>query len=48
MHWQIHKDGANYFNEYKKAGVKMPVSVAIGGDPLLYLVRASTFAARYF
>lgn len=34
MHWQIHKDGANFFNEYKKAGRKMPVSVAIGGDPL--------------
>lgn len=34
MHWQIHKDGANFFKEYKKAGVKMPVSVAIGGDPL--------------
>lgn len=34
MHWQIHKDGANFFNEYKKAGLKMPVSVAIGGDPL--------------
>ncbi|MCI6988267.1 MAG: menaquinone biosynthesis decarboxylase [Campylobacter sp.] len=34
MHWQIHKDGANFFNEYKEAGVKMPVSVAIGGDPL--------------
>ena len=34
MHWQIHKDGAHFFCEYKKAGVKMPVSVAIGGDPL--------------
>ncbi|CZE50847.1 menaquinone biosynthesis decarboxylase [Campylobacter geochelonis] len=34
MHWQIHKDGANFYNEYKKAGLKMPVSVAIGGDPL--------------
>lgn len=34
MHWQIHKDGANFFNEYKKAGIKMPVSIAIGGDPL--------------
>ena len=34
MHWQIHKDGANFFNEYKRAGKKMPVSVAIGGDPL--------------
>ena len=34
MHWQIHKDGANFFHEYKRAGKKMPVSVAIGGDPL--------------
>ncbi|WP_086227380.1 menaquinone biosynthesis decarboxylase [Campylobacter devanensis] len=34
MHWQIHKDGAHFFHEYKKAGMKMPVSVAIGGDPL--------------
>ncbi|NLY04248.1 MAG: menaquinone biosynthesis decarboxylase [Campylobacter sp.] len=34
MHWQIHKDGANYFSDYAKAGVKMPISVAIGGDPL--------------
>lgn len=34
MHWQIHKDGAHFFHEYKEAGKKMPVSVAIGGDPL--------------
>ncbi len=34
MHWQIHKDAAHFFHEYKKAGKKMPVSVAIGGDPL--------------
>lgn len=34
MHWQIHKDGANFFNEYKKANKKMPVSIGIGGDPL--------------
>lgn len=35
MHWQIHKDGAHFFNEYKKAGLKqMPVSITIGGDPL--------------
>lgn len=34
MHWQIHKDGAHFFHEYKKAGIKMPVSVAIGSDPL--------------
>jgi 4-hydroxy-3-polyprenylbenzoate decarboxylase len=34
MHWQIHKDGAHFFHEYKEAGKKMPVSIAIGGDPL--------------
>ncbi|CAM2730689.1 3-polyprenyl-4hydroxybenzoate decarboxylase [Campylobacter hyointestinalis] len=34
MHWQIHKDAAHFFHKYKKAGIKMPVSVAIGGDPL--------------
>lgn len=34
MHWQIHKDGAHFFCEYAKAGKPMPVSVAIGGDPL--------------
>ncbi len=34
MHWQIHKDSAHFFHEYQKAGKKMPVSVAIGGDPL--------------
>ncbi|EAK0381565.1 menaquinone biosynthesis decarboxylase [Campylobacter jejuni] len=35
MHWQIHKDGANFYHEYKNTGLKkMPVSIAIGGDPL--------------
>lgn len=34
MHWQIHKDSAHFFHEYQKAGKKMPVSIAIGGDPL--------------
>lgn len=34
MHWQIHKDSAHFFHEYKKAGKKMPVTIGIGGDPL--------------
>ncbi len=34
LHWQIHKDSAHLFWEYKKANKKMPISVAIGGDPL--------------
>ena len=33
MHWHLHKTGANHYNAYKKLGKKMPVSVAIGGDP---------------
>jgi 4-hydroxy-3-polyprenylbenzoate decarboxylase len=39
MHWHRHKVGARHLAEYKKLGKKMPVSVAIGGDP------ACTFAA---
>jgi 4-hydroxy-3-polyprenylbenzoate decarboxylase len=35
MHWHIHKDGAHQFHEYKKAGKKMPVAVAIGSDPVV-------------
>ena len=33
MHWHIHKDGSHYFHEYRKAGRRMPVAVAIGTDP---------------
>ncbi len=39
MHWHIHKDGSHYYNEYCKAGKRMPVAVAIGADP------AVTYAA---
>ncbi|MBI5008540.1 MAG: menaquinone biosynthesis decarboxylase, partial [Bacteroidia bacterium] len=34
MHWQRHKTGANHFDAWKKTGRKMPVSVALGGDPV--------------
>lgn len=34
MHWQRHKTGANHFGAWKKTGRKMPVSVALGGDPV--------------
>jgi 4-hydroxy-3-polyprenylbenzoate decarboxylase len=34
MHWQIHKDSSHFFDQYQQAGKKMPVTVAIGGDPL--------------
>lgn len=34
MHWHRHKVSAKHFSEYKKMGVKMPVAVALGGDPV--------------
>jgi len=33
MHWHKHKVSARHFAEYKKTGQKMPVAVALGGDP---------------
>ena len=34
MHWHKHKVSARHFNEYKKLGLRMPVAVALGGDPV--------------
>ncbi len=35
MHWQIHKVGSRHFQRYKERKEKIPVAVAIGGDPVL-------------
>lgn len=35
MHWQTHKHGAEHFRKAKKLGVKLPVAVALGGDPAM-------------
>ena len=34
MHWHRHKTGARHYELYKSRGERMPVSVAIGGDPV--------------
>ncbi|MBK5283914.1 MAG: UbiD family decarboxylase, partial [Bacteroidia bacterium] len=34
MHWHRHKVSARHFAEHKKLGLKMPVAVALGGDPV--------------
>ncbi|MBS1777981.1 MAG: menaquinone biosynthesis decarboxylase [Bacteroidetes bacterium] len=34
MHWHKHKVSARHYNEYKKLNKKMPVAVALGGDPV--------------
>jgi len=39
MHWQLHKVGARHGRRHDQTGTKMPVAVAIGGDPM------HTFAA---
>ena len=33
MHWHMHHDGARHFREFEKINQRMPVAVAIGGDP---------------
>ena len=34
MHWHLHKNSAAHFREYKRLGLRMPVAVALGGDPV--------------
>lgn len=34
MHWHKHKVSARHYNEYKKLNKRMPVAVALGGDPI--------------
>ncbi len=34
MHWHKHKVSAKHFSEYKKLNQRMPVAVALGGDPV--------------
>jgi len=34
MHWHLHKNSAAHYREYKLLGLKMPVAVALGGDPV--------------
>ena len=34
MHWHRHKTGARHYNEYRALGKRMPIAVALGGDPV--------------
>jgi len=34
MHWHLHKNSARHYNEYKKLGKRMTVTVTLGGDPV--------------
>ncbi len=33
MHWHLHKGSAKHYQQYKELGLKMPVTVTLGGDP---------------
>ncbi len=35
MHWQRHKTGARHLEKARRLGQKLPVAVALGGDPAL-------------
>ena len=34
MHWHVHKVGAQHYRAYEARGERMPVAVALGGDPV--------------
>lgn len=35
MHWHMHHDGARHWRSWKKAGDRMPVAIALGGESVL-------------
>jgi 4-hydroxy-3-polyprenylbenzoate decarboxylase len=35
MHWQIHKTATAHYRAFKRRGERMPVAIALGGDPAL-------------
>jgi 4-hydroxy-3-polyprenylbenzoate decarboxylase len=35
MHWQLHKVGRRHLEKARRLGQKLPVAVALGGDPVL-------------
>ena len=35
MHWQLHKTATAHYRAYKARGERMPVAIALGGDPAL-------------
>jgi 4-hydroxy-3-polyprenylbenzoate decarboxylase len=35
MHWQMHKTATAHWRAYRKRGERMPVAIALGGDPAL-------------
>jgi 4-hydroxy-3-polyprenylbenzoate decarboxylase len=45
MHWHMHHDGAGHHREYRAAGKRMPLAVAVGGDPVVPYVATAPLPA---
>jgi len=41
MHWHRHKGGAAHYEAWKKKGKRMPVTVTLGGDPVITYVASA-------
>ncbi len=42
LHWHLHKGSASHYREYQRLGIqKMPVAIALGGDPVLTYVASA-------
>ncbi|HEX5688362.1 MAG TPA: UbiD family decarboxylase, partial [Roseiflexaceae bacterium] len=35
MHWHMHHDGASHWRSWKKAGQRMPIAIALGGESVM-------------
>src|SRR5690606_17895901 len=35
MHWHVHHDGARHWRSWKRKGERMPIAIALGGEPVL-------------
>jgi len=41
MHWQLHKTATAHYRAYRERGERMPVAIALGGDPVLTYVSSA-------
>ncbi len=47
MHWHLHKGSARHFEQYKELGLRMPVSVTLGGDPVYTYVATAPLPEQF-
>lgn len=47
LHWHKHKVSAGHFNAYVKKGLRMPVAIALGGDPVYTYVASAPMPPNF-